>query len=62
MSSYEEWSYDFSGRTRSIGDKKVKMEQQLTETLFRETGQRHAIVLGHFVDTKQPVMLKIMVQ
>lgn len=62
MSSYEEWSYDFGGRTRKIRNRKIKMEKQLTETFFPDTAQRHAIVLGHYVDTKQPVMLKIMIQ
>jgi hypothetical protein len=59
MSVAEIWSFDFTGRKRTIKGRDIEIEQQLTEVLDDRMGQRQVLTLARYLDTNEPIMLKI---
>ncbi|XHG08597.1 hypothetical protein AWENTII_011688 [Aspergillus wentii] len=53
------WAFDFTGRTPIIEDRPIKIEKQLTEETIGMFGQRQVLTLARYMDTNQPVMVKI---
>lgn len=40
-------------------DREIQVEEHLAEVTVSEFAQRHALTLARYLDTNQPVMLKI---
>lgn len=54
------WAFNFTGRTRKIEKRPIKIEKQLTEIDDPEYSQRHVMALAQYLDGEQePIMLKI---
>ncbi|KAI9933517.1 hypothetical protein MW887_007990 [Aspergillus wentii] len=53
------WRFDWTGRIYLIKDKYVLIEEQLTEAFNEAMGQYHILTLARYVDTNEPLMLKI---
>lgn len=56
---YPRWNYDFTGRDRHIKKRPVQFEKQLTEVLFPSYAQQHVLTLARYLDTDEPIMVKI---
>ena len=54
------WAFNFTGRTRKIEKRPIKIKKQLTEIDDPEYSQRHVMALAQYLDGEQePIMLKI---
>lgn len=54
-----EWKFDLTGRVRTIHGRPIRIQEQLTELSDPRYSERQVLTLARYMDTNQPIMLKI---